>query len=88
MVLIYEPQSKDYGLTSKFCAKKEFPFVKIATYKHGMHRVDRSNLDGIIATEKDEECLSSQIFNKLGMALHKNQKIFLSIKIKKWANID
>lgn len=24
-------------------------FVKIATHKHGMHRVDRSNLDGIIA---------------------------------------
>ena len=70
-------------MTSKFCAKKEFPFVKIATYKHGMHRVDRSNLDGIIAAEKDEECLSSQIFNKLGIGLHKNPKKFLVHKTQK-----
>ena len=49
----------DHCACSLQCQKRT-PFVKIATHKHGMHRVDRSNLDGIIVW--DEECLSSQIF--------------------------
>ena len=54
-----------HGLTGNIrmsaAVPKRTPFVKIATHKHWMHRVDRSNLDGIIV--EDEECLSSQILN-------------------------
>lgn len=56
-----ELENPRHGLTGYVCqllCQKRTPFVKIATHKHGMHRVDRSNLDGIIVA--DEECLSSK----------------------------